>query len=57
MKAFWKRFIHTPSVDWDAKKEGWKAALEWLYKEAKELEQHPEAPMDAYDLIEQELEE
>jgi len=31
MKEFWKRFIHTPSVDWDAKKEGWKAALEWVH--------------------------
>ena len=33
----------------------WKAALEWIYKEAKQLEKHPESPIDAYNLIEQEL--
>ena len=38
-------------------KKGWKAALEWIYKEAKQLEKQPESPMDAYDLIKQELEE
>jgi hypothetical protein len=36
---------------------GWKAALEWIYREAKKLEAQPESPIDAFDLIEEELEE
>ncbi len=36
---------------------GWKAALKWIYAEAKKLEKQPESPMDAFDLIEEELEE
>ena len=41
----------------DGEKAGWKAALEWIYKEAKQLEKQPESPINAYNLIEQELEE
>ena len=34
---------------------GFRAALEWIYKEAKELCNSPEIPVDAFDLIEEEL--
>lgn len=34
---------------------GFRAGLEWIHKEAKELEKQPECPMDAFDLIEEEL--
>ncbi len=33
----------------------WRGALEWIYKEARKLEKQPESPIDAFDLIEEEL--
>ncbi len=38
-------------------REGWKAALRWINKEAKKLEKQPESPIDVFDLIEEELQE
>ncbi len=35
--------------------EGWRAALEWISREARSLEKQPESPIDAFDLIEEEL--
>lgn len=34
---------------------GFRAALEWIHNEARSLEKQPESPIDAFDLIEEEL--
>jgi len=47
-------YIHNPK-DKDIAKVGWRVALEWIYKEARKLEKQPECPIDAFDLIEEEL--
>jgi len=60
MKAFKKWLeenVHS-NFTWEEDAEAaWKAALEWIYKEAKKLQEQPESPIDAFDLIEEELNE
>lgn len=59
-EKYWKK--HNPQKgilcdDFRRDRYVWQDALRWIYKEAKELQKHPEIPIDAFDLIEEELNE
>ncbi len=58
MKKFEKWLKENVHSNWtweEDAKAAWRAALEWIYKEARSLEKQPESPIDAFDLIEEEL--